>query len=70
MLTQRPPYADYESMAAIYKIATEDHPQYKLPSNTSKECVLLLSLTFKKNVKDRPTAEDLLRHRFVVSGPT
>lgn len=65
MLTQRPPYADFESMAAIYKIATEDHPQYKLPNNVSKTCYEILQLTFKKNHKDRPTAEDLLRHRFV-----
>lgn len=69
MLTQRPPYAEYESMAAIYKIATEDHPQYKLPSTISKTCYEILALTFKKNHKDRPTAEDLLRHRFV-TGPT
>ena len=69
MLTQRPPYSDYESMAAIYKIATEDHPQYKLPSSASKACNEILLLTFKKNHKDRPTAEDLLKHRFV-SGPS
>lgn len=65
MLTKRPPWAEFETMAAIYKIATEDHPKYELPKNTSEQTRHFLSMTFRRVPQERPTAEDLLYHPFV-----
>ncbi|OCT62255.1 hypothetical protein XELAEV_18043339mg [Xenopus laevis] len=62
MLTEKPPWAEYEAMAAIFKIATQPtNPQ--LPPNTSEQC-----RDFVKRIlveaRQRPTAEELLRHPF------
>ncbi|XP_052834448.1 mitogen-activated protein kinase kinase kinase 2 [Octopus bimaculoides] len=68
MFTMKPPWPDLESMAAIYKIATSEHPKYELPfhvSDIARDCI---RNCFRKNSRERPTAEDLLRHRFIVEG--
>ena len=65
MLTKRPPWAELETMAAIYKIATADFPKYSLPNNVSNAAHDFLRLVFKRTSSDRPTAEDLLQHPFV-----
>ncbi|XP_041435009.1 mitogen-activated protein kinase kinase kinase 3 [Xenopus laevis] len=62
MLTEKPPWAEYEAMAAIFKIATQPtNPQ--LPPNTSEQC-----RDFVKRIlveaRQRPSAEELLRHPF------
>ncbi|XP_073463700.1 mitogen-activated protein kinase kinase kinase 3 isoform X2 [Aquarana catesbeiana] len=62
MLTEKPPWAEYEAMAAIFKIATQPtNPQ--LPPNTSEQC-----RDFVKRIlveaRQRPSAEELLRHSF------
>eukprot|EP00079_Xenopus_tropicalis_P010590 XP_002935600.2 PREDICTED: mitogen-activated protein kinase kinase kinase 3 [Xenopus tropicalis] len=62
MLTEKPPWAEYEAMAAIFKIATQPtNPQ--LPPNTSEQC-----RDFVKRIlveaRQRPTAEELIRHPF------
>ncbi|KAL7976455.1 hypothetical protein Chor_008404, partial [Crotalus horridus] len=63
MLTEKPPWAEYEAMAAIFKIATQPtKPQ--LPDGVSEYCRNFLKLIFVEE-KRRPTAEDLLRHPFV-----
>ncbi|KAL5005591.1 hypothetical protein ScPMuIL_016749 [Solemya velum] len=64
MLTTKPPWAQYESMAAIFKIATEEQMSYELPTYISSVARDFLRLTFKRTPHDRPSAEDLLRHRF------
>ncbi|KAL3854713.1 hypothetical protein ACJMK2_013971 [Sinanodonta woodiana] len=63
MMTLKPPWAEFETMAAIYKIATEE-PRYELPRNASNDLRNFLYLTFRKNPQERPTAEDMLRHPF------
>ncbi|NXI31872.1 M3K3 kinase, partial [Sterrhoptilus dennistouni] len=62
MLTEKPPWAEFEAMAAIFKIATQPtNPQ--LPDGVSSCCRNFLKQIFVEE-KRRPTAEDLLRHPF------
>ena len=61
MLTKKPPWAHLETMAAIYKIATEEQP---IPSNISKQTIDFLKLTFRRVPAERPTAADLISHPF------
>ena len=59
MLTTNPPWIEFETMAAIFKIATSDYPKFELPSNISNDCQIFLRACFKKE-QFRPTAMDLL----------
>ncbi|XP_065149746.1 mitogen-activated protein kinase kinase kinase 2 [Paramisgurnus dabryanus] len=63
MLTQRPPWAEYEAMAAIFKIATQP-TNPTLPPHVSDHSRDFLKQIFVES-KHRPAAEDLLRHTFV-----
>lgn len=63
MLTQKPPWAEYEAMAAIFKIATQP-TKPNLPEGVSDACRDLLRQIFVEE-KWRPTAEGLLSHPFV-----
>ncbi|XP_035249269.1 mitogen-activated protein kinase kinase kinase 2 [Anguilla rostrata] len=63
MLTQRPPWAEFEAMAAIFKIATQPTNPV-LPAHVSEHCRDFLRRIFVET-KQRPAAEDLLRHIFV-----
>ncbi|XP_030637930.1 mitogen-activated protein kinase kinase kinase 2 [Chanos chanos] len=63
MLTQRPPWAEFEAMAAIFKIATQP-TNPALPAHVSDHCRDFLKRIFVET-KQRPAAEDLLRHVFV-----
>ncbi|XP_078535406.1 mitogen-activated protein kinase kinase kinase 2 [Lissotriton helveticus] len=62
MLTEKPPWAEFEAMAAIFKIATQTtNPQ--LPPHSSEFCRDFLKRIFVE-AKLRPSAEELLRHTF------
>lgn len=64
MLTVNPPWHEFETMAAIYKIATCDFKaQYSLPSGSSDLAHDILNRCFQ-SPESRPSAEELLRHRF------
>ncbi|TRY85529.1 hypothetical protein DNTS_033063 [Danionella cerebrum] len=63
MLTQKPPWAEYEAMAAIFKIATQP-TKPNLPEDVSDACRDFLRQIFVEE-KWRPTAEGLLSHPFV-----
>ena len=63
MLTQKPPWAEYEAMAAIFKIATQP-TKPNLPDGVSEACRDLLRQVFVEE-KCRPTADLLLFHPFV-----
>ncbi|CAG5119590.1 unnamed protein product [Candidula unifasciata] len=65
MLTQKPPFPEYESFAAMFQIVTSKHPKYELPPNSSIALKDFLLHTFKRTGQDRPSAEALLDHRFV-----
>lgn len=63
MLTEKPPWAEYEAMAAIFKIATQPtNPQ--LPPHISDHCKDFLKKIFV-DAKQRPSAEELFRNPFV-----
>lgn len=62
MLTEKPPWAEYEAMAAIFKIATQP-TNPRLPSHTSDQAQDFISCIFVE-AKHRPSAEELLRHPF------
>ncbi|XP_076868776.1 mitogen-activated protein kinase kinase kinase 22 [Brachyhypopomus gauderio] len=66
MLTQKPPWAEYEAMAAIFKIATQP-TKPSLPDGVSDACRDFLRQVFVEE-KWRPTAEELLRHIFIQGG--
>ncbi|KAM9821037.1 mitogen-activated protein kinase kinase kinase 2 [Neosynchiropus ocellatus] len=63
MLTQRPPWAEFEAMAAIFKIATQPTNPV-LPVHVSDHCREFLKRIFVET-KQRPSADELLRHIFV-----
>ncbi|XP_053323573.1 mitogen-activated protein kinase kinase kinase 3-like isoform X2 [Spea bombifrons] len=63
MLTEKPPWAEYEAMAAIFKIATQP-TKPKLPDSVSDSCRDFMKLILVEE-KRRPTAEELLKHPFV-----
>ncbi|XP_041705937.1 mitogen-activated protein kinase kinase kinase 2 [Coregonus clupeaformis] len=63
MLTQRPPWAEFEAMAAIFKIATQP-TNPSLPAHVSDHGRDFLKRIFVET-KLRPSADDLLRHIFV-----
>lgn len=63
MLTQKPPWAEYEAMAAIFKIATQP-TKPMLPEGVSDACRDFLHKVFMEE-KWRPTADALLSHPFV-----
>uniref|UniRef100_A0A6Q2X2M5 Mitogen-activated protein kinase kinase kinase 2 n=1 Tax=Esox lucius TaxID=8010 RepID=A0A6Q2X2M5_ESOLU len=63
MLTQRPPWAEFEAMAAIFKIATQP-TNPSLPGHVSDHSRDFLKRIFVES-KQRPSADDLLRHIFV-----
>lgn len=65
MLTGKPPYGDYEPLAAMYQIVSNKHPKYKLPPQCSVHVENFLMQTFKVSFADRPPAEDLLKDKFV-----
>uniref|UniRef100_A0A8C7XRA8 Mitogen-activated protein kinase kinase kinase 22 n=1 Tax=Oryzias sinensis TaxID=183150 RepID=A0A8C7XRA8_9TELE len=63
MLTQKPPWAEYEAMAAIFKIATQP-TKPTLPEGVSDASRDFLRQVFVEE-KWRPTADILLNHPFV-----
>ncbi|KAK1885093.1 Mitogen-activated protein kinase kinase kinase 3, partial [Dissostichus eleginoides] len=63
MLTQKPPWAEYEAMAAIFKIATQPTKPI-LPDSVSDASRDFLRQVFVEE-KWRPTADVLLSHPFV-----
>lgn len=62
MLTEKPPWAEYEAMAAIFKIATQPTKPV-LPSHTAEHTRDFIHRIFVE-AKHRPSAEELLRHPF------
>ncbi|XP_041467063.1 mitogen-activated protein kinase kinase kinase 2-like isoform X2 [Lytechinus variegatus] len=68
MLTTKPPWADYEAMAAIFKIATQPTDPV-LPQSVSNDARNFLNLCFKKTLSERPAAAELLGHNFVRTAP-
>jgi len=65
MLTGNPPWHEFEGVAAIFKIATENPPIGEVSRRVSKAAAEFIAVCFKRNKDNRPSAKDLLRHEFV-----
>lgn len=51
-------------MSALFAMVQNDHPPF--PEGISPECVDFLTRCFKKDVKERPSARELLSHPWLV----
>ncbi|XP_066342901.1 mitogen-activated protein kinase kinase kinase 3-like isoform X4 [Miscanthus floridulus] len=68
MATARPPWHQYEGVAAIFKIAnSKDIPE--IPDSFSEEGKRFLQLCLKRNPASRPSAVQLMDHPFVQDHP-
>ncbi|KAK6166740.1 hypothetical protein SNE40_023369 [Patella caerulea] len=68
MFSSKPPFHEYEPFAAMFQIATCKHPKYELPKNVTNLAKEFLAHAFQRTQADRPSADDLLKHRFVHDG--
>lgn len=65
LVTGRPPYYDMDNgMAVMYRIVDEG---MEIPERCSPELVDFLKQCFRKDPKDRPSAEELFEHGWVKS---
>lgn len=60
MITGKPPYANLNSLTAMYRIVEDDSPP--IPPKCSLELYDFLEMCFAKDPADRPTAEELSNH--------
>ncbi|KAJ1545490.1 hypothetical protein HK096_006354 [Nowakowskiella sp. JEL0078] len=67
MIEGLPPLSDIHPMRAIFKIPALPPPQLKAPEKYSPEFNDFISQCLKKDPKERPSAETLLKHPFIVS---
>ena len=65
LLTGSPPYAEFANITALFKIVSDDCPP--LPTNISADCEDFLRRCFNKDMHTRPSADELLLHKWLVS---
>ncbi|XP_010912615.1 mitogen-activated protein kinase kinase kinase 3 isoform X2 [Elaeis guineensis] len=69
MATSKPPWSQYEGVAAIFKIAnSKDIPE--IAEHLSSEAKSFLKLCLQRDPSARPTAAQLMDHPFVRDQPT
>ncbi|RMX51419.1 hypothetical protein pdam_00012618 [Pocillopora damicornis] len=66
MLTTKPPWAEFEPMAALFKIATQP-TEPSLPHDLCEDAREFIQSTLTKNSWQRPSADELLNFTFVVN---
>jgi len=59
------PYGGYHSLAAMFHTATRGADRLKRPQSWSLELKEFLELIFQMDPENRPSAEELLNHRFL-----
>lgn len=64
LLTMVPPYFDLAPMPAMFRIVRDKHPP--LPEGISEELRDFLLLCFKRDPRDRPSAEELMSHSWLM----
>lgn len=67
MLTGKPPWHDLEHMQVVFKIFSNETPSFKLPDNVSQDAIDFLNQTFCFDYEKRPTASELLLHKFILN---
>ena len=65
-LTGKPPYSYLDHYPAFFRIVQDKHPP--LPEGVSEDCRDLLLKCFLKDPLKRPSAEELMRHRWFFEG--
>ena len=65
LLTTRPPYYEFEPMAAMFRIVTDDCPP--LPTGISENLKNFLLKCFIKDPSKRPSAKELLQHPWITT---
>jgi len=65
MLTGNPPWHEYEGVAAIFKIATQEPPIHQIPKSASVVAREFLAVCMCRDKDRRPTSEELMVHKFV-----
>lgn len=65
MMSGHPPWHEYEGVAAIFKIATQPHPHYTLPTHASLSVRDFLMCCFARDPEERPSAKVLSSHMFI-----
>eukprot|EP01090_Pellita_catalonica_P017432 TRINITY_DN5260_c0_g1_i1.p1 TRINITY_DN5260_c0_g1~~TRINITY_DN5260_c0_g1_i1.p1 ORF type:complete len:594 (+),score=102.27 TRINITY_DN5260_c0_g1_i1:252-1784(+) len=63
MATGFPPYHDKPAMAAIFRMAKDEHPPF--PEEISDDLESFLSHCFKRDPQKRPASEELLKHAWL-----
>ncbi|PIN26699.1 MEKK [Handroanthus impetiginosus] len=64
MATSKPPWSQYEGVAAIFKIGnSKDTPE--IPDHLSSDAKSFIRLCLRREPSTRPTASELMNHRFV-----
>ncbi|KAL9084775.1 MAG: hypothetical protein Q9159_005060 [Coniocarpon cinnabarinum] len=65
LLEGKPPYHNFNSVAALYRIVNDDHPP--LPESISQACEDFLTQCFQKDPNLRVSAKKLLKHPWIVN---
>ncbi|GAA5861956.1 hypothetical protein JCM8547_001538 [Rhodosporidiobolus lusitaniae] len=65
LIDGKPPYADLVAMSAMFRIVEDDMPP--IPERCSEELKTFLRRCFRKNPKERPSAEELVEDPWVVA---
>jgi serine/threonine protein kinase len=63
LLTGAPPYFELGPMSALFNIVEDRHPP--LPENLSEDLRSFLKVCFKKDPRQRPTAAELVEHKWL-----
>jgi serine/threonine protein kinase len=66
LMTGDPPYYSMPPMSAMYHIAETEKPP-PFPENISPELSAFLTACFERNPDKRPSAEDLLKHDWILN---
>ena len=64
MLTTKPPWSGLRNVKIITKLAAGDYPIYTITSS-SEDLQEFLKMCFRKEHRERPSAEDLLKTNFI-----
>lgn len=70
MAERRPPYGEYRALKAIYYTATKGAPKLKNPAKFSDGFRDVLELALQFDQDNRPSAEELLKHRYFADEPS